>query len=140
MSVWDDVRAVLESDRRTKFLAAVGWRMAIAGRELYISQSPDDIAQARACNEVVIAIFEQMGADVNPAVTGYPDEDFFPVLSGKADAGNARGHLQQAILTALRQQLDVSSGKPGICCGLVPVVHGFGVLPFNMRDLHPSLN
>lgn len=102
MSVQDLVLEALGSDRRTTFLLALGHRLGIAARQLYVDPSAGQIAQARACNEMMISIFSQTWAAGDSEASGYPDAEFLPILLGKADAGGARAHLQDAVQSALR--------------------------------------
>ncbi|MEZ0107653.1 hypothetical protein ABH920_001645 [Catenulispora sp. EB89] len=84
------------------FLLALGHRLGIAARELYADPATVDAAQASACNEMMISVFSQAWATDDRAVAGYPDADFLSILVGKADAGNARGLLQNAVVSAQR--------------------------------------
>ncbi|CAM5350890.1 hypothetical protein SANTM175S_05545 [Streptomyces antimycoticus] len=58
------------------------------------AEDSDALEQARACNEIMIAIWLQVWALKDTEGDGYPDSEFLPILLGKADAGNARSHLR----------------------------------------------
>lgn len=93
--------AVLESDSKGVFLLALGHRLGISARIIFSEGSPDALQQARACNEMMIAIWLQAWAMTDAEGDGYPDSEFPSILLGKADAGNARPHLRNAIESAL---------------------------------------
>ncbi|MBA2806745.1 hypothetical protein E0500_004570 [Streptomyces sp. KM273126] len=101
MNIRDRVLAVLESESKEVFLLALGHRLGISARFIFSERSSDALQQARACNEMMIAIWLQVWAMKDDEGDGYPDSEFLPILLGKADAGNARSHLRNAIESAL---------------------------------------
>ncbi|MGW3212842.1 hypothetical protein ACWDBC_11365 [Streptomyces parvus] len=100
MNIRDRVFAVLESDSKEEFLLALGHRLGISARFIFSEESSDASQQARACNEMMIAIWLQAWSMKSSKGDGYPDSEFLPVLIEKADAGNARPHLRNAIESA----------------------------------------
>lgn len=101
MNIRDRVLAVLESESKEVFLLALGHRLGTSARFIFSEGSPVALQQARACNEMMIAIWLQVWATKDAEGDGYPDSEFLSVLLGKADAGNARPHLRNAIESAL---------------------------------------
>lgn len=101
MKIGDRVLAVLESDSKEAFLLALGHRLGISARFIFSERSSDALQQAQACNEMMIAIWLQVWAMKDAEGDGYPDSEFLPILLEKADAGNARSHLRNAIESAL---------------------------------------
>lgn len=101
MNIRDRVLAVLESESKEVFLLALGHRLGISARFIFSEASSDALQQARACNEMMIAIWLQVWAMKDAEGDGYPDSEFLPILLGKADAGNARPYLRDAIVGAM---------------------------------------
>ncbi|MFD3538994.1 hypothetical protein ACFWUQ_05780 [Streptomyces sp. NPDC058662] len=101
MNIRDRVLAVLESESKEAFLLALGHRLGTSARFIFSEESSDALQRARACNEMMIAIWLQVWAMKDAEGDGYPDAEFLPILLGKADAGNARSHLRDAIESAL---------------------------------------
>lgn len=93
--------AVLESESKEVFLLALGHRLVISARFIFSEGSSDALQQARASNEMMIAIWLQLWAMKDAEADGYPDSEFLPILLGKAHAGNALPHLRDAIESAL---------------------------------------
>ncbi|MEU5641755.1 hypothetical protein [Streptomyces milbemycinicus] len=113
MNVRDQVLAVLNSESRETFLVAMGHRLGISARDIFTEDRPGALSQAQACNEMMICIWSQVWATKGSGVTGhpgYPDADFLPVLLGKADAGDARSHLRNAIESALLAVREAGDG------------------------------
>jgi hypothetical protein len=102
MSTETAVLEALRSERRQTFLLALAHRLGIAARGLYNEPTSADVARARACNEMMIAILSQAWATEDPTNSAYPDAEFLSVLLGKADAGDARLQLRDAVQSALR--------------------------------------
>ncbi|MER0243697.1 hypothetical protein AAHZ94_17115 [Streptomyces sp. HSW2009] len=101
MNLRDRVVAVLESESKEVFLLALGHRLGTSARFVFSEGSSDALQQARACNEMMIAIWLQVWAMKDAEGGGYPDSEFISILLEKADAGNARPHLRDAIESAL---------------------------------------
>ncbi|MGP3964951.1 hypothetical protein ACTWPT_54265 [Nonomuraea sp. 3N208] len=101
MKIRDRVRSALESEARELFLRTLGHRLGISAREIFASDTPDSLSQARACNEMMIAIWSQLDVAKSTGVAGYPDSEFLTVLLSKADGGSARPYLRSAIESAL---------------------------------------
>lgn len=100
-NIREKVVAILNSNSKEIFLLAMGHRLGISARDAFPEVDTQAVRQARACNELMIAILSQIWAMKNEAVDGYPDSDFLSVLTEKADAGGARLHLRNAIEGAL---------------------------------------
>ncbi|PSK88041.1 hypothetical protein CLV63_1303 [Murinocardiopsis flavida] len=101
MTVQQEFRAVLESGSRDALLRALGHRLGISAREIFAEQAPDALSQARACNEMMIALWAQTDTARRAGVAGYPDAEFLAILRSKADTGGARVHLRRAVEGAL---------------------------------------
>ncbi|MYU52844.1 MULTISPECIES: hypothetical protein [Streptomyces] len=101
MNIREQVLAILESESKEAFLLLLGHRLGISARFIFSEESSDGLRQARACNEMMIAIWSQVRAMKDEGVNGYPDSEFLSILLGKADAGNARSYLRDAIESAL---------------------------------------
>lgn len=101
MNIREQVLAILESESKEAFLLLLGHRLGISARFTFSEECSDGLRQARACNEMMIAIWSQVGAMKDEGVNGYPDSEFLSILLGKADAGNARSYLRDAIESAL---------------------------------------
>ncbi len=107
MSARDRVLAILASESRETFLVAVGHRLGISTRDVFTGEGgPHQLAQARACNEMMISIWSQLWATRDSPGSGYADPDFLSALLAKADAGDARTHLRHALESALRAVRD----------------------------------
>ncbi|MEU8828050.1 hypothetical protein [Streptomyces sp. NPDC048636] len=94
--------AILDSASRETFLVAMGHRLGISARDVFTGEGPQQLAQARACNEMMISIWSQLWATKDSSGGGYPDPEFLSALLNKADAGDARAHLRHAMESALR--------------------------------------
>ncbi|MCY0931002.1 hypothetical protein OTB20_33390 [Streptomyces sp. H27-H1] len=101
MSIRDRVLAVLESDSKERFLLTLGHRLGISARGIFAEELPGGLQQAQACNEMMIAIWSQIWAMNDEQESGYPDSGFLAILLEKADMGDARTHLRNAIESAL---------------------------------------
>ncbi|SDM58812.1 hypothetical protein [Nonomuraea jiangxiensis] len=101
MNIGDRVRTVLGSPRKEKFLLALGHRLGIAARGVFTGDASQAARQAQACNEMMIAIWSQMWAMKTAGPTGHPDREFLAILLEKADAGDARLNLLDALNSAL---------------------------------------
>ena len=101
MNMRERFLAVLNSASKETFLLVMGHRLGISARDAFVGDGPEGLRQAQACNEMMIAIWSQVRAMKDEGVRGYPDSDFLTVLLEKADAGDARGHLRNAIESAL---------------------------------------
>ncbi|MCX4760844.1 hypothetical protein OG562_07660 [Streptomyces sp. NBC_01275] len=102
MGVHERFLTVLDSDSRETFLLTLGHRLGVSARGIFVSDAPDGLRQAQACNEMMIALWAQARAqEGEEGAPGYPDADFLSVLLEKADAGDARPHLRNAIESAL---------------------------------------
>ncbi|MEV5571282.1 hypothetical protein AB0L06_14625 [Spirillospora sp. NPDC052269] len=101
MNIRERFLAVLESDSKETFLLALGHRLGISAREIFAEKSPGGLQQAQACNEMTIAIWSQVRAMKDELGDGYPDSEFLVILLGKADMGDARTHLRNAVESAL---------------------------------------
>lgn len=101
MNIRDQVLAILNSESKEAFLLAIGHRLGISARDIFAEDGLDGLRRAQACNEMMISIWSQAWAMKEARVNGYPDSDFLSVLLGKADAGDARPHLRNAIESAL---------------------------------------
>jgi hypothetical protein len=108
MNIRDRIVAIMNSDAKEAFLLSMGHRLGISARGAFSADAPRGISQASACNEMMITIWSQIWAMKDEAVHGYPDAEFLSVLIGKADAGDARPHLRNAIESAL-----ISVGESG---------------------------
>ncbi|MDH6126049.1 hypothetical protein P3T39_003006 [Kitasatospora sp. GP82] len=62
---------------------------------------------------MTIVIWSQLWALREPAADGYPDSELLSVLLAKADAGNARSHLANAIQGALLIFSGASAAEQG---------------------------
>ncbi|OLO33465.1 hypothetical protein PZ61_0225210 [Streptomyces sp. MNU77] len=93
--------AVLKSESKEAFLLALGHRLGLAARFVFSEEGSDALQQAQACNEMMISIWLQVWAMKDGEGDGYPDSEFLPVLLEKADAGNARSYLRDALEAAL---------------------------------------
>lgn len=102
MSVRQHVLSALASDSKETFLLALGHRLAISARECFTLEAREGMRQAEACNEMMIVIWVQVLAMKDEGTSGYPDPELLSILVGKADAGEARRHLRNAIEGALR--------------------------------------
>lgn len=102
MSIRQRVLSALASDSKETFLLSLGHRLAISARECFTLEAREGARQAEACNEMMIVIWVQVLAMKDEGVNGYPDPELLSVLVGKADAGEARPHLHNAIAGALR--------------------------------------
>ncbi|TNY37958.1 hypothetical protein [Thermomonospora catenispora] len=91
----------LNSDSKETFLIALGHHLGISARDTFTGDPLNGQREARACNEMMIAIWSQVWAVNDENVRGYPDSDFLSILIEKADAGDARHHLRNAIEIAL---------------------------------------
>lgn len=109
MNIRDRVLVILESESKEAFLLALGHRLGISARFIFSEESSDGLRQARACNEMMIAIWSQVSAMKGVEGNGYPDSEFLSILLGKADVGNARPHLRNALESAL-----LSIGDDGV--------------------------
>ncbi|MFI0734525.1 hypothetical protein ACH4S9_36865 [Streptomyces sp. NPDC021225] len=112
MSVRDQVLATLNSGSREMFLVALGHRLGISARDVLTGDGERELREAQACNEMMIAIWSQLWATKDPGEGGYPDPDFLSALLRKADAGDARSHLRNAIESALRAVRDAGGNEP----------------------------
>ncbi|GCD39206.1 hypothetical protein OEIGOIKO_07035 [Streptomyces chrestomyceticus JCM 4735] len=101
MNIQDRVLGILNSDARETFLLALGHRMGIFTREALDEDAAHGTQQARACNEMTIAIWSQVWATRDAKVEGYPDSEFLPVLLEKADRGNARRYLRHSLESSM---------------------------------------
>lgn len=101
MKISDQFLAAMQSDSRETFLLAMGHRLGVAAREIFTGDGSADLQRARACNEMMIAIWSQLWATKDPVGGGYPDTEFLRVLIGKADEGDARSYLRSAIESSL---------------------------------------
>ncbi|MDJ0386177.1 hypothetical protein [Streptomyces sp. G-G2] len=101
MKIRNQVQSALESEARDLFLRTLGHRLGISAREIFASGNPDGLSQARACNEMMIAIWSQLDVAKSAGVAGYPDSEFLAILLSKADIGGARPHLRSALESAL---------------------------------------
>lgn len=106
MNARDQVLAMLNSESREVFLVALGHRLGISARDVFTGDGGPELRQAQACNEMMISIWSQLWATKEPQAGGYPDPDFLSSLLSKADAGDARPHLRNAIESALRAVRD----------------------------------
>lgn len=109
MNIRDRVLAILKSESKEVFLLALGHRLGISARFIFSEESSDGLRQAQACNEMMIAIWSQVSAMKDAEENGYPDSEFLSILLGKADAGNARPHLRNAL-----ESVFLSIGDDGI--------------------------
>jgi hypothetical protein len=101
MNIRDRFQSALDSERREFFLRTLGHRIGISAREIFAGDTPDSLAKARACNEMMIAIWSQLDAARSAGVAGYPDTEFLTILLSKADTGNARPYLRSALESSL---------------------------------------
>lgn len=101
MNIRDRVQSALESDARELFLRTLGHLLGISAREIFASDTPGSLSQARACNEMMIAIWSQFNVAKSAGVAGYPDSEFLTILLSKADTGDARSYLRSALESAL---------------------------------------
>ncbi|WP_030017760.1 hypothetical protein [Streptomyces monomycini] len=101
MNIYDRVLEVLASDSRETFLLALGHRMGIFTREALDEDAAHGTHQARACNEMTIAIWSQVWATRDAEVKGYPDSEFLPILLEKADRGDARRYLRYSLESSM---------------------------------------
>lgn len=101
MNISDQVLAILNSNGKEMFLVTVGQRLGISTRDAFSKDASQAVLQARACNEMMIAIWSQIWSTKEEAVSGYPDTEFLSILLEKADMGDARSHLKFAIESAL---------------------------------------
>jgi len=114
MNARDQVLAILNSESRERFLVALGHRLGISARDVFTRDDQYGVQQAQACNEMMISIWSQLWATKKPHVGGYSDPDFLSALLRKADAGDARSHLRNAIGSALRAVHDNGGATPPI--------------------------
>jgi hypothetical protein len=105
MTVEDRVTALLGSDLRTKFLKSLGWNLGLSARFIFAHPGVDGMGRARACNEIMMAIWSQVESGGGPA-DGFPDESFISVLLSKADAGGVRINLREALERSFREFSD----------------------------------
>ncbi|TDC74280.1 hypothetical protein [Streptomyces hainanensis] len=102
MTLGDRVLGVLASEARETFLLALGHRLGIEARQNFLGEDASDaLPRARACNEMMIVIWSQLWAGRGAGDEGYPDRDFLTALSHRAQAGDAREQLAQAVRSAL---------------------------------------
>jgi hypothetical protein len=101
MNIRDQVLAILKSESKEAFLLALGHRLGISARGIFSEEGSEALQQARACNEMMIAIWSQVWGMKYARENGYPDSEFLSILMGKSDVGNARHHLRNAIESAL---------------------------------------
>lgn len=101
MNVREKFLEILGSESRGTFLVSLGNHLGISMRDILREGGSGDLRQARACNEIMIAIWSQVGATIGGSAAGYPDSEFISILMEKADMGNARHHLRNAIEGAL---------------------------------------
>ena len=101
MSMQVRVLEALRSDARESFLVALGHGLGISARSIFAE--PESSKSGRACNEMMIAIWSQLWAGKSREVDGYPDEEFLHILLAKADLGDARRHLRNALEESLRR-------------------------------------
>ncbi|MFH8389225.1 hypothetical protein [Streptomyces sp. NPDC018036] len=107
MTIHDQFLTALKSASRETFLLAMGHRLGVSARDVFAEDGPggpggpDALPCARACNEMMIAIWSQLWATKDPGVQGYPDGEFLSILMGKADMGGARPQLRSAIESSL---------------------------------------
>lgn len=109
MKTDEKVLALLGSDLRTMFLKSLGKNLGISARLVFADPGDDGLRRARACNEMMIAIWSQVGA-TGKLADGYPDNVFLSVLIEKADAGNARSNLRNALEFAFKKFDEFLSG------------------------------
>ncbi|MFD8914739.1 hypothetical protein [Streptomyces sp. NPDC059575] len=101
MKIHEQFLTALKSESRETFLLAMGHRLGVSAREIFAEDGPDSLRCARACNEVMIAIWSQLWASKEPSVQSYPDGEFLSILIDKADTGSARPYLRSAIESSL---------------------------------------
>lgn len=102
MNVRAEVRSILASGSRETFLLALGHRLGTSTRVVFTEEGPERLRAARACNEMMIVVWSQLWATRAPeTASGYPDAEFLPVLLEKADAGDARPYLRDALESTL---------------------------------------
>ncbi|GGR42312.1 hypothetical protein GCM10010219_54540 [Streptomyces netropsis] len=102
MNVRAQVRSILASEARETFLLALGHRLGTSTRLVFVEEGPERLRAARACNEMMIVVWSQLWATRAPeTASGYPDAEFLPVLLEKADAGDARPYLRDALESTL---------------------------------------
>ncbi|WP_327131507.1 hypothetical protein OG311_09820 [Streptomyces sp. NBC_01343] len=122
MNIRDKVLAILNSDSKEAFLLAMGHRLGISARDIFAEDSLDGLRRAQACNEIMISIWSQVWAMKEAQVNGYLDSDFLSILVGKADVGDARPHLRNAIEGALHAIRDAGAADQPSTGG--PPPHG----------------
>lgn len=101
MKIQERFLLALRSSSREVFLRTLGHRLGVSAREIFANKEPNSLGQAQACNEMMIALWSQTEAAKEAGAAGYPDSEFFSVLLSKANAGDARIHLQRATESAL---------------------------------------
>ncbi|MEU2513942.1 hypothetical protein [Streptomyces syringium] len=102
VNVRAEVRSILASESRETFLLALGHRLGTSTRVVFVEEGPGSLRAARACNEMMIVVWSQLWATRAPqTASGYPDAEFLPVLLEKADAGDARPYLRDALESTL---------------------------------------
>ncbi|MFV8132331.1 hypothetical protein [Streptomyces syringium] len=105
MNVRAEVHSILASGARETFLLALGHRLGTSTRLVFVEdgeEGGDRLRAARACNEMMIVVWSQLWATREPeTASGYPDAEFLPVLLEKADAGDARPYLRDALESTL---------------------------------------
>lgn len=100
MNVEHKFNELLDSKCREAFLQKIGYELGISARQIFAAQGSRDIKEARACNEMVIALWAQVRA-AGDEERAYPDSELLRVLLSKADLGNARSHLRNAVENAM---------------------------------------
>lgn len=60
MKIRERVESALRSRTRELFLRTLGHRLGISAREIFVSDDPNSLSQARACNEMMVAIWAQL--------------------------------------------------------------------------------
>ena len=101
MRIREQVETTLKSGARELFLRTLGHRLGISAREVFVSDNPNSLSQARACNEMMIAIWSQLAVAKTAGAAGYPDSEFLSILATKADMGDARAYLRSAVESSL---------------------------------------
>ncbi|MGX8908968.1 hypothetical protein ACR820_27705 [Streptomyces netropsis] len=105
VNVRAEVHSILASESRETFLLALGHRLGTSTRVVFVEggeEGSGSLRAARACNEMMIVVWSQLWATRAPeTASGYPDAEFLPVLLEKADAGDARPYLRDALESTL---------------------------------------
>ncbi|MET9647095.1 hypothetical protein [Streptomyces syringium] len=105
VNVRAEVHSILASESRETFLLALGHRLGTSTRVVFVEDGEagsGSLRAARACNEMMIVVWSQLWATRAPeTASGYPDAEFLPVLLEKADAGDARPYLRDALESTL---------------------------------------